>query len=238
VSIGWSQPANNNSTGLALTAAEAVFSQLQGLVNLGYDSKNVTPGMFVTVQTGTDVTVRTAAISVERKAASKSKSKSKSKATRATTTTVYDTPGVKTRQFLQRTKSGQFGPRTMGPKSVQSRGDRSGNDSSDEVSQEEVVPHPSRECCCCVQNRTSGATLNSHVVDQRPVHSRCNHVIEHLIWYRRMLRSKTASCSAALASLRTIFAGLSVTSISTSCRRCSSSMRRQSLRRMRASEPR
>ena len=99
-------PAHGNWTSPALEAAQAVFSELQGPVSLGYDPTMVTPGALVTVQTGTDVSVKTSAVpaktatttTTKSKATTtttKTKTKTKTK-TAATTTTLYDPPGVRT----------------------------------------------------------------------------------------------------------------------------------------------
>lgn len=87
-------PAHGNWTSPALAEAQAVFSQLQGPVILGYNPKEVMAGTLVTVQTGTDVTVKAVAHATKHKSKSASTSTTTSGGT--TTTTVYDPPGVKT----------------------------------------------------------------------------------------------------------------------------------------------
>jgi LCP family protein required for cell wall assembly len=86
-------PANGNWNSPALADAQAVFAQLQGPVILGYNPKEVTPGSLVTVQTGTDVTVKTTPRATKHKT---TKSTTTTLAGATTTTTVYDPPGVKT----------------------------------------------------------------------------------------------------------------------------------------------
>jgi LCP family protein required for cell wall assembly len=83
-------PANGNWTSPALAEAQAVFSQLQGPAILGYNPKEVTAGTLVTVQTGTDVTVKAVAHATKHKSTATSTTTSG-----GTTTTVYDPPGVK-----------------------------------------------------------------------------------------------------------------------------------------------
>lgn len=100
-------PKNGNWTSPEQADAEAVMAHLQGPVILGYDPSMVTPGATVTVQTGTDVSLRpslatgvvTASSSAKKgasKASSSAKGASKASATSTTTTTVYDPPGVDT----------------------------------------------------------------------------------------------------------------------------------------------
>jgi LCP family protein required for cell wall assembly len=99
-------PAKGNWTSPALAAAEAVFAELQGPVMLGYNPKEVTTGALVTVQTGTDITVKSVAGATTTKSATKSATGATKSATGATTTksaakststtTVYDPPGVST----------------------------------------------------------------------------------------------------------------------------------------------
>jgi LCP family protein required for cell wall assembly len=85
-------PANGNWTSPALADAQAVFSQLQGPVILGYNPNEVTAGALVTVQTGTDVSVKVVAPATKHKSTSTSTTTSGG----TTTTTVYDPPGVRT----------------------------------------------------------------------------------------------------------------------------------------------
>ena len=86
-------PPNGNWNSPGLAAAQAVFAQLQGPVILGYNPKEVTPGALVTLQTGTDVTVRPTPHTTTHK---KTSTTSTTLARGTTTTTVYDPPGVKT----------------------------------------------------------------------------------------------------------------------------------------------
>jgi LCP family protein required for cell wall assembly len=94
-------PPHGNWTTPALEAAQAVFSELQGPVSLGYDPKEVTPGALVTVQTGTDVSVKptlvlsATATTTSTKSTSTTTSGAKTNST-TTTTTIYDPPGVST----------------------------------------------------------------------------------------------------------------------------------------------
>jgi LCP family protein required for cell wall assembly len=91
-------PANGNWTSPAQSAAQTVLAQLQGPAILGYDPKNVTPGALVTVQTGTDLSVK-ANVVATKKPASKTTTTSGSTTTSVsttTTTTIYDPPGVRT----------------------------------------------------------------------------------------------------------------------------------------------
>ena len=85
-------PANGNWTSPGLAAAQAVLAMLQGPAILGYNPSMVTPGSTVTIQTGTDLTVRTASAS----ASTTAKAGKHKKPTGVTTTTVFDPPGVKT----------------------------------------------------------------------------------------------------------------------------------------------
>jgi len=87
-------PAHGDWTSPGLAAAQAVLAQLQGPAILGYDPARVTAGSIVTVQTGTDLTVkpRTAAVS---RATTETK-KGHTNSSTVTTTTVFDPPGVKT----------------------------------------------------------------------------------------------------------------------------------------------
>ncbi len=92
-------PATGNWTNPALAAAQAVFAELQGPVILGYNPKEVTTGALVTVQTGTDLTVKSAKSAAKTKSATKTATggaKTKSAAKSTSTTTVYDPPGVGT----------------------------------------------------------------------------------------------------------------------------------------------
>lgn len=95
-------PTHGNWTSPSLAAAQAVFAKLQGPAMLGYDPAEVTSGALVTVQTGTGLTVATAAkvtsTSTKHKSSSttaSTKHKSSSSAG-VSTTTVYDPPGIKT----------------------------------------------------------------------------------------------------------------------------------------------
>jgi LCP family protein required for cell wall assembly len=89
-------PATGNWTSPALEAAQAVLNELQGPVSLGYDPKEVTPGALVTVQTGTDLTVKSAPSPTPTTTSPKSTSTTSTKSTSTTTTTLYDPPGVST----------------------------------------------------------------------------------------------------------------------------------------------
>jgi LCP family protein required for cell wall assembly len=100
-------PANGDWTSPAQAAAEAVQAQLQGPTILGYDPSMVTKGDVVTVQTGTDLSIKavvtaptTTTTSKAKSTATTSKAKSTSTTTSTTstttTTTVYDPPGVST----------------------------------------------------------------------------------------------------------------------------------------------
>ena len=84
-------PANGDWTSPGLAAAESVLAQLQGPAILGYDPAKVAPGAIVTVQSGTDLTVKS------RVAPAKTPTKKKkTSSTSTTTTTIYDPPGVST----------------------------------------------------------------------------------------------------------------------------------------------
>jgi LCP family protein required for cell wall assembly len=87
-------PANGNWTSPAQADAQAVLAQLQGPAILGYDPANVTAGSLVTVQTGTDLSVK-AKVSTTKTTTTKPTTKT-TKTTSVTTTTIYDPPGVKT----------------------------------------------------------------------------------------------------------------------------------------------
>ncbi len=89
-------PANGDWTSPALAEAQRVFSRLQGPVILGYNPKEVLPGTLVTVQTGTDVTVKAAPHTTTSKHKAKKKSSTTTITGGTTTTTVYDPPGVRT----------------------------------------------------------------------------------------------------------------------------------------------
>jgi LCP family protein required for cell wall assembly len=84
-------PTSGNWISPAQAAAQAVLAQLQGPAILGYDPKNVTPGALVTVQTGTDLSVKAKAVATK-----KPPTKTTSTISAVTTTTIYDPPGVKT----------------------------------------------------------------------------------------------------------------------------------------------
>jgi hypothetical protein len=86
-----------------LAAAQAVLDQLQGPAILGYDPAQVTKGDVVTVETGSDLSVKAVAAppttTTTAKAKSTTTTTAKAKSTTATsststTTTVYDPPGV------------------------------------------------------------------------------------------------------------------------------------------------
>jgi LCP family protein required for cell wall assembly len=87
-------PGNGNWTSPAQADAQAVLAQLQGPVILGYDPANVTAGALVTVQTGTDLSVK-ATVTPTKTTTTKPTTKV-TKTTSVTTTTIYDPPGVKT----------------------------------------------------------------------------------------------------------------------------------------------
>jgi hypothetical protein len=89
-------PANGNWVSPALAAAQLVLAQLQGPVILGYDPAKVIAGSLVTIQIGTDLTVKS---SVPAKTTSPTKKKGPTKSKKAPTTTVttiYSPPGVST----------------------------------------------------------------------------------------------------------------------------------------------
>ena len=100
-------PANGDWNSAALAAAQAVQAQLRGPVILGYDPSQVTKGDVVTVETGTDLSVRPPVAVASTVTTVKSKSttttnekksaKKKSTTTTSasgTTTTIYGPPGV------------------------------------------------------------------------------------------------------------------------------------------------
>ena len=96
-------PASGDWTSAALAAAQAVLDQLQGPAILGYDPAQVTKGDVVTVETGSDLSVKAVAAppttTTTAKAKSTTTTTAKAKSTTATsststTTTVYDPPGV------------------------------------------------------------------------------------------------------------------------------------------------
>jgi LCP family protein required for cell wall assembly len=87
-------PANGNWTSPAQADAQAVLAQLQGPAILGYDPANVTAGSRVTLQTGTNLSVK-AKVTSPKTTTTKSTTKT-TKPTSVTTTTIYDPPGVKT----------------------------------------------------------------------------------------------------------------------------------------------
>ncbi|MGA2294525.1 MAG: LCP family protein [Acidimicrobiales bacterium] len=89
---GTPPPANGNWTSPGLAAAESVLAQLQGPAILGYDPAKVAPGAVVTVQTGTDLTVKPR-VPVTTTTTTKKTSATTSS---TTTTTIYDPPGVST----------------------------------------------------------------------------------------------------------------------------------------------
>jgi hypothetical protein len=94
----------------ALADAQAVLDQLQGPAILGYDPAMVTTGAAVTVETGTDLSVKTAVVPATTTTTLKSSSTTTTSAkkstttttvltpttTSTTTTTIYDPPGVST----------------------------------------------------------------------------------------------------------------------------------------------
>jgi LCP family protein required for cell wall assembly len=92
-------PANGDWTSPSLAAAQTVLAELEGPVILGYNPHEVTPGAQVTVQTGTGISIKPAAVTSTTTTLKKSK-KTGSKtttttSTSVTTTTVYDPPGIK-----------------------------------------------------------------------------------------------------------------------------------------------
>lgn len=102
-------PPNGAWNSPALADAQAVLDQLQGPAILGYDPAMVTKGVSVTVETGTDLSVRatvrpttTTTLKSSTTTTSKKKSNKKSTTTSSvtptttstTTTTIYDPPGV------------------------------------------------------------------------------------------------------------------------------------------------
>jgi LCP family protein required for cell wall assembly len=102
-------PANGNWISPSLAKAQAVQAELRGPVILGYDPAEVTKGDAVTVETGTDVSVRpptpvasTTTTLTKKSTTTTTLHKKKStgatttttSATSTTTTTIYDPPGV------------------------------------------------------------------------------------------------------------------------------------------------
>jgi hypothetical protein len=100
-------PANGDWNSAALAAAQAVQAQLRGPVILGYDPSQVTKGDVVTVETGTDLSVKppvavastvttvkskSTTTTTEKKTTTKKTTTTTSVST--TTTTIYDPPGV------------------------------------------------------------------------------------------------------------------------------------------------
>jgi LCP family protein required for cell wall assembly len=84
-------PAKGDWTSPNLAAAESVLAQLQGPAVLGYDPAKVMPGATVTVQSGTDLSVKSRVTPVKT-----TTKKKKTSSTTTTTTTIYDPPGVST----------------------------------------------------------------------------------------------------------------------------------------------
>lgn len=84
-------PANGNWTSPAQADAQSVLAQLQGPAILGYDPANVTAGSVVTLQTGTDLSVKAKVVPTET-----TTTKPTTRPTSTTTSTIYDPPGVKT----------------------------------------------------------------------------------------------------------------------------------------------
>ncbi|HQU25610.1 MAG TPA: LCP family protein [Acidimicrobiales bacterium] len=91
-------PANGNWTSPSLAAAEAVLNQLEGPAMLGYDPAMVHPGSVVTVQAGTDLTVKPVSTTPAGRTTTTGRSGHTTTTTSAgsNTITVVDPPGVRT----------------------------------------------------------------------------------------------------------------------------------------------
>ena len=122
-------PANGNWTSPGLAAAQAVLAMLQGPAILGYNPSMVTPGSTVTIQTGTDLTVRTASAS----ASTTAKAGKHKKPTGVTTTTVFDPPGVKTNSSFSAPSLVNQALEPYRPEGVQRRGHRPRHDGRPQV---------------------------------------------------------------------------------------------------------
>ncbi|MHB1968900.1 MAG: LCP family protein [Acidimicrobiales bacterium] len=86
-------PTNANWTSPSLAAAQAVLNQLEGPAILGYDPAMVRPGSLVTVQAGTDLTVKPLSPAGRTTTTSRA---GHTTTTSATAITVVDPPGVRT----------------------------------------------------------------------------------------------------------------------------------------------
>ncbi len=120
-------PANGDWTSPGLAAAESVLAQLQGPATLGYDPAKVTSGATLTIQTGTDLTVKARVVATRTTSTSTSTTtsttkKNKSSTNASTTTTIYDPPGVSTNNAFSAPSSTNQALATYDPRACNAAG--------------------------------------------------------------------------------------------------------------------
>ena len=91
-------PLHGDWTSPSLAAAQAVLNELEGPAVLGYDPAMVRPGSVVTIQAGTDLTVKPVAPTTTTTGATSHGKKAKTTTTTSAISglTVIDPPGVNT----------------------------------------------------------------------------------------------------------------------------------------------